>query len=90
MERPGLAVVVRGRWSVEITTQTNSLVTDVLAAHGGLERWRRFRTVTATVITGGFLWAMKGIPIEDAPRSMTSEFRRQWTRTEPSAPRIGT
>src|SRR5918993_963120 len=66
-----------------MTTPTNTLVTDVLSAHGGLERWRRFGLVTARVITGGFLWGMKGIPIDDAPRSMTSEFRRQWTRTEP-------
>ena len=39
--------------------------------------------MTAKVVTGGFLWGMKGIDIDDAPRTMTSEFRRQRTRIDP-------
>ena len=61
----------------------HALLTDVLDAHGGLDRWRTFSKVTAKVVSGGFLWAMKGIDIGTAPRIMTSQFRRQWTRTEP-------
>jgi hypothetical protein len=66
-----------------MTTVTNTLVAEVLAAHGGLDRWCNFNKVTAKVVTGGYLWGMKGIEIDDTPRAMTSEFRRQWTHTEP-------
>jgi hypothetical protein len=59
------------------------LLADVLDAHGGLDRWRTFSQVSATVVTGGSLWGMKGMDIDATPRVMTSAFRRQWTRTEP-------
>ena len=42
-------------------TTARSLLTTVLDAHGGAERWRSFDRVTAKVVSGGFLWAMKGI-----------------------------
>jgi hypothetical protein len=66
-----------------MTTATGTLLAEVLDAHGGLERWRKFTKVSATVVSGGFLWSMKGIDIDDAPRTMASAFRRQWTRTTP-------
>jgi hypothetical protein len=62
---------------------SRSLLTTVLDAHGGAERWRSFDRVTAKVVSGGFLWAMKGIELDNAPRRMTSDFKRQRTRTEP-------
>ena len=64
-------------------TTARSLLTTVLDAHGGAERWRRFDRVTAKVVSGGFLWAMKGIELDSTPRRMTSDFKRQRTRTEP-------
>ena len=64
-------------------TTTRSLLTTVLDAHGGAERWRSFDRVTAKVVSGGFLWAMKGIELDSTPRRMTSDFKRQRTRTEP-------
>jgi hypothetical protein len=66
-----------------MTTAVRTLLAEVLEAHGGIDRWRSFTQVTATVVTGGFLWGMKGIDIDSAPRSMTSEFTRQRTRTAP-------
>lgn len=60
-----------------------SFLTTLLDAHGGVERWRTFDRVSAKVVSGGCLWAMKGIPLDDAPRRMTSDFSRQRTRTEP-------
>ena len=39
--------------------------------------------VRSIVVSGGFLWGMKGIELDDTPRAITSEFRRQWTRVEP-------
>jgi len=55
----------------------------VLDAHGGNGRWKRFAKVSSQVVSGGFLWAMKGIPLDKTPRRMTSEFRHQCSRTEP-------
>ncbi|MBC7898537.1 MAG: hypothetical protein H7070_00665 [Saprospiraceae bacterium] len=59
------------------------LVKLALDAHGGYGRWKQFNKVTAKVVSGGFLWGMKGIDIDETPRRMTSAFRNQWTRTEP-------
>jgi hypothetical protein len=64
-------------------TTTHALLATVLDAHGGAERWRTFDRVTATVVSGGFLWAMKGHDIDGTPRRMTSDFTRQRTRTAP-------
>lgn len=61
----------------------SSFLADVLVAHGSLDSWRAFSQVSASVISGGFLWGMKGISIDATPRRMTSRFRDQWTRTEP-------
>jgi hypothetical protein len=66
-----------------LITATRSLLKEVLDAHGGIERWRAFSQVTASVVTGGFLWSLKGMAIDASSRRMTSDFRRQRTRTEP-------
>ena len=66
-----------------MTTATHTLLTKVLDAHGGIDRWHQFSKVRSIVVSGGFLWGMKGIPLDDTPRAIISEFRRQWTRVEP-------
>lgn len=66
-----------------MNTATQSLLAEVLDAHGGIDRWHQFSKVRSIVVSGGFLWGMKGIPLDDTPRAITSEFRRQWTRVEP-------
>ena len=38
----------------------NELKDHVIAAHGGLERWNKLTSVTAHLINGGALWALKG------------------------------
>jgi len=40
----------------------NDLLETVLAAHGGLDRWNQLTTVSARLIQGGALWALKGQP----------------------------
>jgi hypothetical protein len=67
----------------DMTTATQTLLTEVLDAHGGMDRWHQFSKVRSSVVSGGFLWGMKGIALDDTPRSITSEFRRQRTRVEP-------
>ncbi|GAB7547810.1 hypothetical protein [Cupriavidus sp. 8B] len=49
----------------------SSLLNEVLEAHGGIDRWKSFSEVTATIVTGGSLWAMKGLVQDPAPRTMT-------------------
>ena len=38
----------------------NQLAQQAIDAHGGLERWNRFSTLSAHLIDGGVLWAAKG------------------------------
>ena len=38
----------------------NELRDDVIAAHGGLDRWNELTSVKAHLVNGGVLWAMKG------------------------------
>lgn len=59
------------------------LLDAVLAAHGGLERWGRFDTIEATIVTGGELWEMKGQPQDPTPRRMTAALHRQWASVRP-------
>lgn len=38
--------------------QNSELLEQVPIAHGGLDRWRQFSTVSASIVTGGALWAI--------------------------------
>src|SRR5687767_2701519 len=38
----------------------NGLINLAIDAHGGLDRWRQFFTVSAHLEVGGMLWGMKG------------------------------
>jgi hypothetical protein len=38
----------------------NDLLNLAIAAHGGLDQWRQFYTVSAHLVVGGVLWGMKG------------------------------
>ena len=37
----------------------SDLATLAINAHGGLDRWRRFKTVSAHLVQGGVLWKVK-------------------------------
>ena len=49
----------------------NELLTKVLDAHGGLERWRTHNKVEATIVSGGGFFAFKGVLQDANPRRMT-------------------
>ena len=66
-----------------MSNQLNTLLQDVTDAHGGLERWRRFKGIASTIVTGGGLWDIKRVKLLRTPRRVISEFRRQWTRETP-------
>jgi hypothetical protein len=62
---------------------TGGLLDAVLTAHGGLERWREFSIIEATIISGGKLWQIKGQPQDPAPRRMTVALQREWASVQP-------
>jgi hypothetical protein len=49
----------------------DDLLAQVINAHGGLARWNNFDSVTTTLLTGGGLWALKGLVQDANPREMT-------------------
>ena len=49
----------------------SELLERVLLAHGGLDQWNRFDIVGATIVTGGQLFGIKGVPQDPTPRRMT-------------------
>ena len=60
-----------------------SLLSQVLDAHGGLERWRQFTTLSATIVTGGELWSIQGLVQDGRPRRMTVDLHREWGSVDP-------
>ena len=40
----------------------NKLLASILEAHGGLARWHAYERVEATIVSGGGLFALKGVP----------------------------
>jgi hypothetical protein len=59
------------------------LLDAVLAAHGGLDRWREFSAIEATIVTGGKLWEIKGQPQDPMPRRMAVALQREWASVRP-------
>jgi hypothetical protein len=49
----------------------NELLEKVIAAHGGLERWNTLQSLTVTAVSGGGLFALKGMPQDPTPREQT-------------------
>jgi hypothetical protein len=61
----------------------NALLADVLEAHGGLDRWHRHRSLTATLVTGGGLWGLKGLLQDPTPRTMRIRLDEEWASVAP-------
>src|ERR1700730_6179737 len=49
----------------------NELLGRILDAHGGMERWKEYEKVDATIVTGGGFFALKGVLQDPNPRRMT-------------------
>jgi hypothetical protein len=47
------------------------LLAGILEAHGGMNRWKQFEKVEATIVTGGGFFALKGLSQDSDPRRMT-------------------
>ncbi|MEJ0085259.1 MAG: hypothetical protein WDO72_06235 [Pseudomonadota bacterium] len=61
----------------------NELLTRIIEAHGGMERWNSHDKVEATIVTGGGLFALKGIPQDPVPRRMAVWLHEQRSSVAP-------
>jgi len=63
----------------------SDLATFAMDAHGGLDRWRRFKTVSARLLQGGVLWNLKGQDgiLDDV--HITVDLRKEWASHRPFA-----
>lgn len=49
----------------------NELLARIIDAHGGIDSWNRYQKVEATIVSGGGLFRIKGVPQDSTPRRMT-------------------
>lgn len=47
------------------------LLAQIIDAHGGIERWNQYKKIEATLVSGGGLFRLKGLPQDATPRRMT-------------------
>jgi len=50
----------------------NQLLSRILNAHGGIDRWRDYQKIEATIVSGGGFFALKGMIQDETPRRMTA------------------
>ena len=50
----------------------NQLLSRILNAHGGIDRWRDYQKIEATIVSGGGFFALKGMIQDKTPRRMTA------------------
>jgi hypothetical protein len=55
----------------------NGLLREVLAAHGGIDRWKRYGIVSATIVSGGDLFDAKGLKPDTTPRKVSTATKRE-------------
>ena len=66
-----------------VDAAVDDLLSVALAAHGGLDHWRRFGSVSANLVTAGQLWDIKGIGQEDTRRHIQVSLRTEWLSLAP-------
>jgi hypothetical protein len=57
----------------------SDLATVAMDAHGGLDRWRKLKTVSARLVQGGVLWQLKGQDRILRDVHVTVDLRKEWT-----------
>src|ERR1700739_4038126 len=50
----------------------NQLLSRILDAHGGMDRWRDLEKVEATIVAGGGFYPLKGMTNDATPRRLTA------------------
>ena len=61
-------------------TRTAALAMD---AHGGLDRWRRLKTMSARLLQDGVFWTVKGHPSTLHDVHVTVDLRKEWVSHRP-------
>ncbi|HTF79911.1 MAG TPA: hypothetical protein VK620_37320 [Bradyrhizobium sp.] len=61
----------------------NELLAGILDAHGGMDRWRAYQKVEATIVTGGGFFALKGVLQDPNPRRMTAWLHEERSSVTP-------
>ena len=61
----------------------NELLARIIEAHGGMDRWKGYEKVEATIVSGGGFFSLKGTPQDSAPRRMTAWLHEERTSTSP-------
>jgi hypothetical protein len=61
----------------------NALLAQVLQTHGGLDRWKSYKTLSAHLSQGGVLWPLKGKGGMLDEVDVTIDLHRQWTSHAP-------
>ncbi|MFI9614040.1 hypothetical protein ACIHCM_20640 [Streptomyces sp. NPDC052023] len=61
----------------------NELLSEAIEAHGGRERWQELTQAQATLVSGGDLFAIKGLPQDDTPRRMTVALHEEHASVQP-------
>ena len=61
----------------------NSLAELAIDAHGGLDRWKQFETVSAHLVQGGGLWQVKGQVGMLDETNVTVGLRSEWASHSP-------
>jgi hypothetical protein len=49
----------------------NELLTEIIEAHGGMDRWNGYKKINATIVSGGGFFPLKGTIQDPEPRRMT-------------------
>jgi hypothetical protein len=61
----------------------HELLDCILDAHGGLDRWRRYELVDATIVSGGGFFSLKGIIQDSNPRQVRAALHEQRISLKP-------
>ncbi|MFE7794182.1 hypothetical protein [Streptomyces sp. NPDC057460] len=61
----------------------DELLTRAIEAHGGVTRWQELTQVQAVIVSGGHLFAIKGLPQDPAPREMTVRLHEEHASVRP-------
>lgn len=61
----------------------HDLLSKVIRAHGGMERWLGYEKVEAIIVSGGGLFSLKGLPQDPTPRRMTAWLHEERSSVTP-------
>lgn len=61
----------------------NSLLEKVLAAHGGIDRWKKWERVSATIVSGGEFFDAKGVRPDATARRVSVATKSEWMTAAP-------